>query len=375
MSLNQFTISVKDAIATLLPIASFASTERASNEIYKHVLIRCNGSQCFAIGSNGAQTVIRGVPLPMFGAEPFDVCIDGHKLRAILSSLKDAVEDEIFITWDDAVATFKIGRSKLTAAVVCPKGFPDPDKLGNEHCSVVLPFNSLLQSLRAVSHSVAVRDVRHYFNGCFIQFSNNGFSVTGSDGHRLSRVCKVLNQNGNGAAEGIAPVKFIDLVGANIEKNTGDVRLRMSSHMVEVTWHGGQIRSTLIDGKYPDVSPFFESEEKTLFVCKKSEVINSLNRLKATVFEKLPAIGIEIENNELKLSTLDDKHQETGVDFVSAEISGSDEKLSINIGYLSDALSQIDDDMVSFGLVKFNSVKVASVSNPEFSAVIAQLRR
>lgn len=376
MSLTEFTISVKDALSTLLPIAAFAATERSQNEIYKHVLIRCNGSKCFAIASNGAQTVIRGVPLPMFGSEPFELCIDGSKLRAILSTLKDASEQEIIFSWDSAIANIKIGRSKLTAAVVDPKGFPDPDKLGDEHNSVILPINALLQSLRSVSHSCAVRDVRHYLNGCYVEFTNTGFSVTGSDGHRLSRVCKIINQqSGNCAAKGIAPLKFIDLLSANIDKNCGDVRLRMSDTMIEVTWPAGQIRSTLIDGHYPDVSPFFDSEEQPLFVCKRESIIHAINRLKATVYEKLPSLGMEVEAGEIKLSTLDDKHSETGVDYINASISDGSARLSLNIMYLSDALSQIEDDEVSFGLVRANSVKVASVQNPEFNAVIAQLRR
>lgn len=374
--ITEFNISVKDAIASLLPIANFAASERSANEIYKHVLIKNTGSQCFAIASNGAQTVIRGVPLPLIGSEPFSVCIDGNKLRAILSTLKDADEDTIHLSWTDAVATLKIGRSKLTAAVVNPSGYPDPEKLGQEHNSVVLPFGALLQSLRSVSHSVAVRDARHYLNGCHIKFSETGFAVTGSDGHRLSRVCKSMSQTGNGASEGIVPVKFIDLVASNVDKNCGDVRLRMNSYMVELTWNGGQIRSTLIDGKYPDVSPFFDAkDERKLFSCNKSSVVNAINRLKATVYEKLPSIAVDVENGEIKLSTLDDKQSETGVDYMSAEIADETTRLSVNISYLSDALNQIDDDAVSFYLVKANSIKVASVSNPEFSAVIAQLRR
>lgn len=373
---NQFSISVNDALATLLPVASFAATERSNNEIYKHVLIRCNGNKCFAIGSNGAQTVIRSVPLPLMGSEPFSVCIDGVKLRAILSSLKDASEADIAISWNDTLATFKIGRSKLTAAVVNPSGFPDPEKLGEEHSSIILPFSAVLQSLRSVSHSVSHRDVRHYLNGCHIAFSANSFIVTGSDGHRLSRVCKVIKHGANGAAEGIVPVKFIELVNTNVDKSSGDIGLRLSAFMLELTWNGGQIRTSLIDGKYPDVSPFFDTDAKPLFVAGRSAFLHSLNRLKSTVFEKLPSISIDVEQSELKLCTLDDKQQETGVDYVSAEnIADSDTRLSINIAYLSDALSQIDDEQVIFSLVKANSVKVASVKNPEFSAVIAQLRR
>ncbi|WP_445768459.1 DNA polymerase III subunit beta [Rheinheimera sp.] len=192
---QKFDIAISDALASLLPIATFASTERAVNEIYKHVLMRCDGNKCFAIASNGAQTIIRSIPMPLLGSEPFAVCIDGVKLRAILSSLKDASESEISISWTDGLATIKIGRSKLTASVVDASTYPETEKLGEEHSSLIIPGSILHQSLRSVSHSCAIRDARHYLNGCHFAFTASGFSVTGSDGHRLSRVCKNLTLN------------------------------------------------------------------------------------------------------------------------------------------------------------------------------------
>lgn len=372
--MSVFTISVKAAIETLMPIAGFAASERSQNEVYKHVLITNNGSQCFAIGCNGAQSVIRSVPIPLM-SEPFKVCIDGVKLRAILSSLKDAAEQELSFSWTESVATIKVGRSKLTAAVVNPDSFPHPDRLGDEHFEIVINGSVLLQSLRSVAHSCAARDVRHYLNGCHLKISDSSFSVTGSDGHRISRVIKPLaGQSGN--AEGIVPLKLLDLLQANVDKNVGDIRVRISANMAEFTWTGGQIRSTLIDGKYPDTSGFFNCEPKRLFSCSKHALLQSISRLKSTAFEKLPSLAIDAENGELRLATLDERKEESGTDFIAATLTNAElTQLSVNIIYLSDSLNQIEDDEVLFELVSGNSLKIQSVNNPDFNAIIAQLRR
>ncbi len=52
---QQFSLSVKAALDSLLPVAGFAATERSVNEVYKHVLIKSTGESLYAIGCNGAQ--------------------------------------------------------------------------------------------------------------------------------------------------------------------------------------------------------------------------------------------------------------------------------------------------------------------------------
>lgn len=374
-SVQTFSIQVKDAIATLLPIAVFASSVRSQIDVYKHVLIRSNGEQCFGVACNGAQTIIRTIPLPLL-SEQFQVCVDGAKLAAILSSLKDSLSETMTISWTEAVATVKVGRSKLTAQVVNPNSFPEPQKLSDEHSSIVMPSSVLLGSLKSVIHSCGVNDARSYLNGCHFKFNEFGFSVTGSDGHRISRVCKQIISSSQASACGIFPKRLIEVMASVLEKN-GDVRIRLSNTMVELTMQGCQIRSVLIDGKYPDTSHFFEIEnDHPLFSASKSAVTNSINRLKATIYEKLPAVSIEADSEEVKLSTLDDKNQESGLDFIKAHVLDHTMKISINISYLSDALLQIDeDDTVNFSVVTANSIKITASKNAEFGAVIGQLRR
>jgi DNA polymerase III sliding clamp (beta) subunit (PCNA family) len=373
-SVQTFSIQVKDAIATLLPIAVFASSVRSQIDVYKHVLIRSNGAQCFGVACNGAQTIIRSMPLPML-SEPFKVCIDGSKLAAILGSLKDCASETMNITWTDAVATIKVGRSKLTAQVVDPDSFPEPQKLSDEHSSIVMPSSVLLSSIKSVSHSCAANDARNYLNGCYFNFNASGFSVIGSDGHRISRVCKPIVSNAQTNSSGIFPKRLIEVLSSTLDK-VGDVRIRLTTTMVELTMQGCQVRSVLIDGKYPDTATFFVGNEQPLFRATKQSVTNALNRLKATIYEKLPAVSIEADNNEVKLSTLDEKNQESGLDYVQADVVDQSLKISMNISYLSDALQQVDDDdTVIFSVVTASSIKISSTKNADFSAVIAQLRR
>ena len=371
---NQFSISVKTALDVLLPVAVFAASERSLADVYKHVLIKHDGTKCFAIAGNGSQSLIRSLSLPMLAVEPFQVCLDGVKLRAILSGLKDAAEQDMVVSWTEANATIKIGRSKLTLAVINPSGYPSPDRLGNDASTLILPLPVILEALRSVFHACADKDARHFLNGCFLSFDVDKLIVAGTDGHRL---CRIVKQVGTGnTGQGILPRKFVEHFHFNAGKVAGDVRLRLTSNMVEATWDGGQLRSNLIDGKYPDISPFFDKGNIKLFQCSKDSMMQSISRLRATVFEKLPSVAIEASSSELRLVTLDEHKAESGIDYVGATICSSLEKpISININYLSECINHIDDDELVFCLSEHGGVIIKAADSSEQQEIINPLRR
>jgi DNA polymerase III subunit beta len=373
MMAEQIPLGVKTALDVLLPVAAFAAGERSVNDVYKHVLIKSDGNQCFAIASNGSQSLIRALPLPLL-SEPFSVCMDGVKLRGILSGLKDASEQDMLISWSASSATIKVGRSKLTLAVIPASTYPSPERLGDDAATVVLPSGVILDALRSAIHACGENDVRHFLNGCFLRFDEQTLVVAGSDGHRLCRIVKTVNTSTS--AQGILPKKFIDLLHQNAGKMGGDIRLRMNRNMVEATWSGGQLRSALIEGQYPDFTRFFDAKHTPLFTCSKQSILQSISRLRATVYEKLPSLSIESDGGELKLVTLDEHKIESGIDYLTAKIDSNGLKpLSINISYLSDCLNTISDDELNFSLAETGGVVIKSANNVDYLEIIQQLRR
>ncbi len=374
---QQFSLSVKAALDSLLPVAGFAATERSVNEVYKHVLIKSTGESVYAIGCNGAQSILRTLPTQQMFSDAFELCVDGTKLRAILQGFKDSPDKEMTLTWEagGSSAAVQVGRTKLVLAMIAPEGFPYPEKLVNPNFEIVLKSSVLINALRATNHAIGNRDVRAYLNGCHIKFAGGMFSVTGTDGHRISRVNHGVQLGEQSCGEGIIPSRCLDLICTSMDKES-DVRVRMSQGMIELTSAGNQLRSTLIDGQFPDTTHFF-GDAVRLLDCKKSELMQAIGRLRATVYEKLPSLTIELAGkDELKLATLDESKQESGVDFISAAVRADTiPVLSLNISYLSDCLAEIADDEVSLSVLPNNSVRIASLKDSSFHGVIAQLRR
>lgn len=344
-------ISVKQALDNLLPVVMFASDKgKGVLPIYSHVLLKCTAKGLVAISGNGAQFTCRTVSHD--NTEECEVCIEGAKLRTILTSYKDQPETQsVTITFDDDAGTgavIKCGRSKLNLNVVDPSTYPSPDKVNPENVfEAIMPFRVWRDSLLGCSHAVAQNDARHYLNGMCIRFNDGQFTVISSDGHRLSRVLNNTVTAGR-SIEAILPRRFLDMISI-IPKGTSDIRIRIDSRMIEITWNGGQLRSQLVDGRYPNIDPFFSGEAINHFKVDRQQLLSALLRLRATVDDSRPAIVIAPEKSgELRVSTEGLGQVETGEDFITAEIFSDFTPMALNINYLSESLNSFSDETLFF---------------------------
>lgn len=348
-------ISVREAVDNLLPVVMFASDKgKGVLPIYSHVLLKCTAKGLVAISGNGAQFTCRTVSND--NTEECEVCIEGAKLRTILTSYKDQPETQsVTITFDDAGAgindagaVIKCGRSKLSLNVVDPSTYPSPDKVNPENVfEAIMPFRVWRDSLLSCSHAVAQNDARHYLNGMCIRFNDSQFTVISSDGHRLSRVLNNAVAAGR-SIEAILPRRFLDMTSI-IPKSTSDIRIRIDSRMIEITWNGGQLRSQLVEGRYPNIDPFFSGTAINHFKVDRQQLLSALLRLRATVDDSRPAIVIAPEQSgELRVSTEGLGQVETGEDFIAAEILSEFTPIALNINYLSDSLNSFSDETLFF---------------------------
>lgn len=341
-------ISVKEATENLLPVVMFASDKgKGVLPIYSHVLLKCSAKGLVAISGNGSQFTCRTVSID--NTDDFEVCVEGSKLRTILSSYKDQPDTQkVTISFDASGAVIKCGRSKLSLNVVDPTTYPSPDKVNPDNVfETVMPFRVWRDSLMGCSHSVAQNDARHYLNGICIRFKEDLFTVVSSDGHRLSRVL-TENVAAQRAVEAILPRRFLDMMSI-IPKSTTDIRVRIDSRMVELTWFGGQIRSQLVDGRYPDIDGFFSGAKEEHFMVDRQQLLSALLRLRATVDDIRPAIVITPDQaGELRITTEGLGQIQTGEDFINAEIFNDFSPMALNINYLNDSLHSFSDEKLYF---------------------------
>lgn len=339
--MNKLSVTLKEALDSLLPAAAFSASEKSPLPIHNFVLIKNLSNYIFVVATNGSQTLTKRVA-PYLG-DDFELCVCAKKLQAILGGLKALDANSPFnITWNEAEATVKVGRSKLVLGVICPTTFPSPRKLSESRESI-FKSNILLDSINAVVHAIGLRHVHAFFNGLNIRIDAGNLSVISSDSHRLSRiVCSNIESTGD--INAILPRRYIALLSLVPKNET--IRLKVDNNMAEITWADGMIRTNLIDASYPDTRQHFSANGVNAFSVNRQSLLHALGRLNATVDDNRPALTISNEGGEVKLSTLNTQNSITGEDFIDADIE-SDFSFCINLKYLSDALSAFPDENIS----------------------------
>lgn len=370
---NSIIVTLREALDSIMPVAVFAATERNTNSVYNFVMLRATPSGLVALSGNGAQWLLKNVN--QTPAESNMVCLDGVKLRAILGGFKDMPDtQQVNISWDEKGAVVKAGRSKLTLNVIDPSTYPTPERVSKEDVfEVMMDGNALREAVTCCSHAVAHKDSRHYLNGMCFQFKRGFFTVISSDGNRMSRVMSEQANSANDAVEAIVPRRFLDLM-SMMPKQASEVRLRMDLRMIELTWDDGQIRSQVVDGKFPETNAHFSMLAEPQFVVSRQDLMSALSRLKATVNETRPAVVLCRDNNELRIATEGASSSDvTGEDFIQAQICDGFSDLSLNIHYLNDALNSFLDAELTFSKSEMGFVLIKGQSDK--TDIIGQIKR
>lgn len=110
-----------------------------------------------------------------------------------------------------------------------------------------------LAALKMVSHAAALKDIRYYLNGVFLEWDGVLLSVVGTDGHRMA--VAQLNY-GEKLLEKpvcvIVPTVQVKLL-LSAPKTVGDVGLAFTDqHKAEITMAGQVFTINGVEGRYPD---------------------------------------------------------------------------------------------------------------------------
>lgn len=110
-----------------------------------------------------------------------------------------------------------------------------------------------LAALKMVSHAAALKDIRYYLNGVFLEWDGVLLSVVGTDGHRMAVAQlqygeKLLDK----PVYVIVPTAQVKLL-LSAPKVIGDVELAfLEQHKAEITMAGQVFTINGVEGRYPD---------------------------------------------------------------------------------------------------------------------------
>ena len=286
--------------------------------------------------------------------------VGAKKFLEIIRSLDDEVDIQCILQND--TLTIKQGRSIFKLATLPIEQFPmrKTEESGELRFVQRIPFVKALQS---TVFAISMQDVRPFLNGLLICVENEHLVMVGMDGHRMAVNRMVL-------AEKFSERRLI------LPRKSVNELLRITLHADNFVLTTAQYHwdSKLIDARFPAYQRVIPQQQNKFVYVDKEQFRKALSRTMILANDRLKAVALSWQNNELHLMSYNQDREEA-IEIVSADVNGEDMKVGINANYLLEGLNHLPDGIISLSFSSpDSSILVQSDHDRNFQYIIMPLK-
>jgi len=278
-------------------------------------------------------------------------------------------DKDVTITCDDAKATVKCGRSKITLNAMPSNEFPD-SREPTEFDIVTFKGEDLKRALSSVKNAQGDNDVRAYFNGVNIEFEKGQCDVVATDGHRLHHYKMAISEGQDLQRKCIVPKDSIPPIYKYLD--SGDVSIRLSDNSLRISDEESSIQTKLLDARYPDWKRIVPQQNPVAVTVNKADLEQALKGALVASSEKFKGVRLSIANGLAKFES-NAPDGSSSEEVIECAMSGADSiEIAFNGSYVIDAVFAVESENVEILIKDGNSS--ALVKDGNYQAVIMPMR-
>lgn len=303
------------------------------------------------------------------------ITIPAQKLNDILNTLKPTDHIELVDHNNAVVLSCPSGSFKLQA-------LPASDFPALKTTDFKLKFSVASSALRYLfsmtAFAIAVKDIRYFLTGVFLEVEGNTVRAVSTDTHRLSYCeTEVESLNFEGKHGVILPRKTIrELLRLLPEDNT-PIEIGISESQICISYLGHEFISKLIEGTYPDyprVIPTTEVNHNPLTV-DREELLAMLRRVAVLTSDNFPGVRWTLSDQGTLTIEGTNTEQEAARQIMHIEWNADPLEIAFNVGYLMEALSILKTSKVTFHFASTaRSTLMTMPDNMKYRYVIMPMR-
>ena len=213
-----------------------------------------------------------------------------------------------------------------------------------------LPAKDVRVAIEQVAFTASTNISRPVLTGTLWVLDGNNVKIVATDSYRLAEKTMDLAGHFDKKTSFIVPARTAqELAKILVGTNSIELELHVASNQILFKVDGVELTSRLIDGAFPDYEKIIPKSSKTSAKINVAEFLSALKRVSVIVKENNNSIKISLDSGKITMST--DKTQ-VGEGFCefSVEMEGEKADAALNVQYLIDALSHLEDQNVIFSL-------------------------
>ncbi|GIW78193.1 MAG: DNA polymerase III subunit beta [Phycisphaerae bacterium] len=215
--------------------------------------------------------------------------------------------------------------------------------------SVSLQQPLLKEMFRMTVFAVSHEDSRYVLNGILVEINGDCIRMVATDGRRLAKIEKPLQENQMEPIKVILPLKAVQELQRHL-KDDGVVRFVFGAHQVLFEIDGVLIASRLIDGEFPHYEQVIPDPISPKIKISTQDFYGAVRRAHLLSTPDFQAMRLEVFPNKLVVSKSTPDIGESREE-IPIEYGGKEMVVGFNAVYLLDVLKNISDETIALELL------------------------
>ena len=291
------------------------------------------------------------------------VTLSAKKISEIVSKLSSTQVSLKTIEDSDNIK-IKSGKTEFDLIGLNPSEFPKVlnDETQEEFKTIVLDKNEFSRAIKQVIFAVSIQETQAVLTGVCFNIEKNILEMASTDGNRLTRVRKELNDNYPELINFVIPSKTlaeVQRISSIVEDE--NITLKIYKNKIIFEFANLMFQSRLIDGVYPKYQQLIPEKNDKKVVIDRAELINAIERVAIMVNDRTNVVKFNFSANQLEIMA-DTPEAGRSKDYIDIEYNFDDMLTAFNYKYVLDALKNMDSKNIE---IEISDVLAASIFKPQ----------
>lgn len=366
----ELTSSKQQLLIPLLTVAG-AVDKKQSHSILSNILMTLSDSVLYLTATDLEIEITARIPCITVD-QSGSVTVPAKKIVDIVRSMDEDANPTF--TYREGVLAIKVGRSQFKLATLSADGYPASQ---NEMSDVEFTIERtvLLRLFQSTHFALTQQDVRFFLNGLLLELDPQSISIVATDGHRMA-IARRLMSLGDQHHRLLIPRKGVQellRLLPHIEDET--VVISAGKNQFKVVSQQYTFVTKLIEARFPAYAKVIPKNQNKQVTLDCDLLKRALSRIMILANEKLRAVTLLIQPNQLTLIA-NNQQKEEAIEEIVAQTEGGELEININASYLLDVLNFIEGHSVQLSFSDTNSsILVESLSDPLYQYIIMPMKR
>ena len=270
------------------------------------------------------------------------------------------------------------GRSQFKLVGLPKEEYPSLPDVAEEGM-ITIAGEALREMIKKTLYDAGENDARYVLNGLFVHLSQGkgglNVRIVGTDGHRLSMIDRVVDAKHKEESV-IIPKKAMLELRRLLEEDESQEGFQIGFSKNHALFKRGDLVmvSKLIDGNYPNYQQVLPTQNTKLVTVSKDLITHAVKRVSILSKEKNNAVKLQLEKNQLMLSTnnpeVGEANEEIAIDYKGDSLS-----IGFNSRYLMDVLTAMDGENITLELNDaLSPCLIKEAGNDSYKCVVMPMR-